>query len=206
MGNGNSLRRISAAEKRAEVVRRRGLGESWSAIASMVGYSDASHAIRAFNQAVSEIPEPDVAAIRSEERIKLEAMDAELARIIAHPQPALTAAGKTVIGPDGDIVLDQSVMVRAIAERRKIGESLRKMCGADRPYVMPRNEARESIDEWLVQIDRDAALAREARAVDAEVVSPRAIDPPAIGQADAGSWEPRTSTSGHLRYNPLADG
>lgn len=155
-GNGQIAKSMQTAALRTEVVRKFGLGFSFGEIArTTAGVYDASHASKLFDQAIVKVYEPTVREARAKEKLRLESMDEELAKIVAEPPPALTAAGKIVYQPgtetferdaDGNLVLDKyskpiitggepivdkSVVVRAIAERRKVGESYRKMIGAD---------------------------------------------------------------------------
>lgn len=100
-----------------------------------------------------EFPELD----RSEESATLEEIDAALSGIIANPQPAFSAAGKIIRDDDGEIVRDQSIQVRALAERRKLSESRRKLKAIDKqPEKMSYADAKAESDAYLAQTEADS--------------------------------------------------
>jgi hypothetical protein len=119
-------------DKRAEVVRLRGQGLSWDQVAERTGYANGSGALKAWRRAIAQKPDLAVSEIRAAERERLEEMDATLAKIISSPPAKTTAIGKTVTDPDtGEIVRDMSVVVASLRERRMVGESYRRLTGAD---------------------------------------------------------------------------
>jgi len=121
-------------DRRAEVVRLRAQGRTWDAIAAEVGYANGSAALKAWRRAIAQKPDLAVTEVRAAEAARLEEMDATLAGIIAAPPARTTAIGKTVTDPDtGATVRDMSVVVAAVRERRMLGESYRRLCGADAP-------------------------------------------------------------------------
>lgn len=158
-GNGQIDKSVTTAELKAEVVKVRSAGHSFAEVARRIpGVYDASHASKLYRQALADVPADGVHEIRAQELTRMESMDTYLAGIIENPPAALTAAGKIVYQPGteryamnddgtifldkrynrpviigGDPVVDQSVVIRAISERRKISESYRKMTGADEP-------------------------------------------------------------------------
>lgn len=119
-------------DKRAEVVRLRGQGLTWDQVAERAGYGTASGALKAWRKAIAQKPDLAVTEVRAAERERLEEMDATLAKIIATPPAKTTAIGKTVADPDtGETIRDMSVVVAALRERRQVGESYRRLTGAD---------------------------------------------------------------------------
>jgi hypothetical protein len=150
MSNGKSLIRINAAEKRQRVVDARAEGHPWAKCAEIAGYSDATSAIRAFDQAMKEKPHRNAEQWRDEHLERLQADYARLTKIIEFPPVKNTATGHTqydvrtcTCDVKGDIkrnhsddctvvpVLDEGKVIAAVTERRHIGESLRKMLGVD---------------------------------------------------------------------------
>jgi hypothetical protein len=139
-------------EKRAEVVRLRAEGRTWDQIASTVGYSNGSAASKAWRTAIQQRPDESVDEIRLQEKTRLEAMDSRLSDIISAPPIKTTSIGRTQWDPrtctcgvradtkrehadDCPVqpVLDENTVIAAIKERRMVGESLRRLTGADAP-------------------------------------------------------------------------
>jgi len=171
-------------EKRAHVVELRGRGLTWDQIAAQTGYSNGSAASKAWRAAIKQHPDQTVDEIRAQERTRLEAMDSRLNDIISSPPIKSTSIGRVMWDPRtctcgvrGDTkrehaedcpvepVLDQSAVVRAIAERRQVGESLRKLTGAD-------TAARGlDLDEKSLRMMAEVAAARHQLAQQAPAVA-----------------------------------
>lgn len=136
--------------KRGEVVRLRAEGLTWDEIARRTGYSGGSGAYKAWVKAIRQAPDESVAEIRRQEKTRLEQMDSVMSGIIANPPIRATSIGRVMWDPrtctcgvKGDTkrdhaddcqvqpVLDAGAVVRASAERRAIGESLRRLVNAD---------------------------------------------------------------------------
>ena len=141
--------------KRAQVVELRARGLTWDQIAAQTGYSDASAASKAWHAAIKQRPDLTVDQVRAQEKTRLEAMDSRLSDIIASPPIKTTSIGRTqwdprtcTCGVRGDTkrehsadcpvqpVLDENTVIQAIKERRMVGESLRKLTGADAPQAV----------------------------------------------------------------------
>jgi len=137
-------------DKRARVVELRAQGKTWQQIADLTGYANASSASKAWHRAIQQHPDQAVDAIRAQEKTRLEQMDSVMSGIIANPPIRATSIGRVMWDPrtctcgvKGDTkrghaddcqvapVLDASAVVRATAERRAIGESLRRPTAAD---------------------------------------------------------------------------
>lgn len=137
-------------DKRAKVVELRSLGWTWDRIAAEAGYSNGSAASKAWRAAIRQRPDQTVDEVRSQERTRLEAMDSRLSDIIARPPIKTTSIGRTQYdvrtctctvkgrtdephepGCQVQPVLDETAVIAAIKERRQIGESLRRLTGAD---------------------------------------------------------------------------
>lgn len=118
-------------DRRAEVVQLRAQGWTWDRIASHTGYSNGSAASKAWRAAIKQRPDLAVTEIRAQERERLEEMDAKLAEIIASPPAQHSAIGKIVVDDEGNVVRNMSIVVQALKERRMVGESYRRLCGAD---------------------------------------------------------------------------
>lgn len=202
-GKGKFAKSVTTAELQDIVVKKVGLGWSFGRIARETpGVYDASHASRLYDNAVQNVYEPAVRSIREQERRRLEVMDDKLDEIINNPPPLTTAAGLKVYKegtieylkkPDGSYELDKrngkpivvkgepvpdsAKIVSAIAERRKVGESYRRMVGADEPPTLrleatqaQRDQAQAALDalERLVleqpDLVRQAVVSAEAHA------------------------------------------
>lgn len=139
-------------DKRAKVVELRARGATWDQIALEVGYSNGSAASKAWRAAIQQRPDQTVDEIRRQEKTRLEQMDSVMSGIISNPPIRATSIGRVMWDPRtctcgvrgdtkrehaGDCqvqpVLDAGAVVRASAERRALGESLRKLVGADAP-------------------------------------------------------------------------
>jgi hypothetical protein len=139
-------------DKRAEVVRLRAEGRTWDQIAAEVGYSNGSAASKAWTAAIKQRPDQTVDEVRRQEKTRLEQMDSVMAGIIANPPLRGTATGAVMLDirscscgsrsdkrrdhtEDCEIVpvVDAAAIIRASSERRALGESLRKLVGADAP-------------------------------------------------------------------------
>jgi hypothetical protein len=119
-------------DRRGEVVRLRAQGLTWDQVAERTGFANGSGALKAWRRAIAQKPDLAVTEVRTQERERLEEMDATLAKIISSPPAKTTAIGKTVTDPDtGETVRDMSVVVAALRERRQVGESYRRLTGAD---------------------------------------------------------------------------
>lgn len=137
-------------DKRAQVVKLRAQGRTWDQIAEQIGYSNGSAASKAWRAAIRQRPDLTVDEIRAQEKTRLEQMDSRLNDIIAAPPIKTTSIGRTQWdprtcgcgvradtkrehAPDCPVkpVLDENTVIAAIKERRMVGESLRKLTGAD---------------------------------------------------------------------------
>jgi hypothetical protein len=137
-------------EKRAEVVRLRAQGKTWDEIARDVGYSNGSAASKAWRAAIQQRPDLTVDEIRRNERERLEHMDSVLAAITANVPVKTTSIGRTQWDPrtcscltrartdrdhDPDCtvepVLDVGQVTAAVRARLALGESYRRLVGAD---------------------------------------------------------------------------
>lgn len=139
-GRGRFTRSLEAARKRDRAVELRAKGWTYSAIAAETGYAHASAALKAVNTALSEIPQASCEELIAQETARLEEMDAKLAEIIASPPVQHSAIGKVVVGLDGEPVRNMTVVIQALKERRMVGESLRRMRGADKAPQPGRDE------------------------------------------------------------------
>lgn len=139
-------------DRRAQVVELRGQGLTWDQIAARTGYSNGSAASKAWRAAIKQHPDQTVDEIRAQERTRLEQMDATLAGIVASPPVKSTAIGRVMWDPRtctcgvrGDTkrehaedchvvpVLDTGQVTAAVRARLAVGESYRKLVGADQP-------------------------------------------------------------------------
>jgi hypothetical protein len=164
-------------DRRADVVRLRAEGKTWDEIAGEVGYSNASAASKAWHAAIQQRPDLTVDAIRRAERERLEAMDAVLSGIVSAAPIKTTSIGRTQWDPrtctcgvggatnrEHDVdcevqpVLDMSVVIQAIKERRMVGESLRRLTGADQPPPAARDPLMERL-EAEIKAEQERRLA-----------------------------------------------
>jgi hypothetical protein len=188
-GHGRFTRSLEAARKRDQAVELRARGWTYAAIAAEVGYAHASAAMKAVNTALSEIPQASCEELIRQETARLEEMDAKLAEIIATPPVQHSAIGKVVVGLDGEPVRNMTIVIQALKERRMVGESLRRMRGADkapqpahgeigRQYQAAMDAARAKRAAELAELDGYRALAAatpqpgDRTVVDAEIVTP----------------------------------
>jgi hypothetical protein len=160
-------------EKRAQVVALRAEGRTWDQIAADVGYSNGSAASKAWRAAIRARPDLSVDEIRRAERERLEQMDSRLSVIISSPPIKTTSIGRTqwdprtcTCGVRGDTkrehaadcpvepVLDANSVIAAIKERRMVGESLRRLTGADEA---PRGII---LDDRALRVMTEVAAAR----------------------------------------------
>ena len=188
-GRGRFTRSLDAARKRDRAVELRAKGWTYAAIAAEIGYAHASAAMKAVNTALSEIPQASCEELIQAETARLEEMDAKLAEIIANPPVQHSAIGKVVLDLNGEPVRNMTVVIQALKERRMVGESLRKMRGADkapqpardeieRQYQAAMDAARTKRAAELAEIDGYRALAAAApREDDRVVVTAEVVDP-----------------------------
>ena len=114
------------------MIRLRAEGRTWQQVADAAGYSTASGALKAWRKAIQQKPDLAVTEIRAAERERLEQMDATLADIIANPPVQHSAIGKVVIDPrTGEPALNPVPVIASLRERRRVGESYRRLVGAD---------------------------------------------------------------------------
>ena len=181
-------------DKRAEVVRLRAEGKTWDQIAAQVGYSNGSAASKAWRAAIKQHPDQSVDEVRRQEKTRLEVMDSRLSEIIGRAPVKTTSIGRTQWDvrtctcevkaatnrdhdPDCQVqpVLDENTVIAAIRERRQLGESLRKLVGADAPagptaildartqiVVGEINQARAARGERPIQLPEPAAVTMPA--------------------------------------------
>jgi hypothetical protein len=185
--------KIRAAEKRAAVVQARSEGHTWAQCAEIAGYSTAEAAIRAFNQACSQLPQSSVEELIRQEEQRLDACDARLSAILVSRPVKVSAMARATMDPRTcscelrytcpacfnakthapgctvEPVYDTVAEVAAIRERRLIGESLRRMRGADKP--LPDEDQSADVAEWLMYVQ---TLDQRAKAATAEVAVLRA--------------------------------
>jgi hypothetical protein len=168
MSTKRSMVRLNAARKRQAVVECRASGGTWAECMVAGDYSSPEAAMRAFNDACARLPQQNVEELIRGEEARLEQCDAQLARIIASPPIKTTSIGRTQWDVrtcvcetkaatsrehDSDCtvqpVLDQGVVIQAVKERRLIGESLRRLRGADkRPEITLDEFQREVVAHW----------------------------------------------------------
>jgi hypothetical protein len=151
-------------DKRAAVVQLRAQGHTWDQIATAVGYANGSGAFKAWKIAIKQHPDLAVDEIRAQEKSRLEQMDSVMAEIVTNPPIRATSIGRVMWDPRsctcsvrGDSkrdhaddcqvqpVLDASAVIRASAERRALGESLRRLTNADLTQSAPIFDARTQI-------------------------------------------------------------
>lgn len=164
-GNGQFAKSVTAARKRDRACELRSKGWTYQRVADECGYANAGSAKRAIDQALAMIPQDSCEELIRQEESRLAACDQWLADLIADPPPQVTAAGKVCIDPTtGEVVRDKSVVVRAISERRHIGESLRKMRGADARVSreIERSLAEQQAIEWIAAFEVQVQAARVA--------------------------------------------
>jgi hypothetical protein len=161
-------------ERRAEVVRLRAEGKTWDEIARLTGFANGSAASKAWRAAIQQRPDLTVDEIRRAERERLEAMDSRLAQIIAQAPVKTTSIGRTQWdvrtctcdvkadtkkehepGCQVQPVLDEHAVIAAIKERRQIGESLRKLTGADAAPALPALTEEQLIQMAKMQLARE---------------------------------------------------
>lgn len=123
-------------ERCAKVVELRARGLTWDAIASEVGYANASSASKAWHKAIAQRPDQAVDKIRAEAATRLEYLYAQSVQQITQPGPRVSAIGKIAVYPDGhpragQIVEDEAIRARALDNARKaIGDYVR-LTGAE---------------------------------------------------------------------------
>jgi hypothetical protein len=194
-GRGRFTRSLEAARKRDRAVELRAKGWTYAAIAAETGYAHASAAMKAVNTALSEIPQASCEELIAAETARLEEIDATLSAIIAQPPVRTTSIGRTqwdvrtctcpVKGrtdrdhdPDCQVqpVLDMGIVVQAAKARVTVGESLRRMRGADKAPQATRGEIERQYAEGMAAATakRQAELAEldELRALAAAIPQP----------------------------------
>ena len=185
-GRGRFTRSPAAARKRDRAVQLRAKGWTFAAVAREVGYKHAAAAQKAVTTALAQIPQQSCEQLIRQEEARLEEMDSKLAEIISSPPIQHSAIGKPVIDPrSGEPVSNMSVVIQAMKERRMVGESLRKMRGADKPAPAPALNPVQ-----LEQVAKIAAI-EQHRAQFAR----RA---PLVLPADYGSLPPEQQARAHL--------
>jgi hypothetical protein len=133
-GRGRYTLSPDAARRRDRAVQLRAQGWTYARIAEETGYASAASALKAINAALAAIPQASCEELIRQEEAKLEEIDSRLAAIAADPPIQHSAIGKPVIDPrSGEPVRNMSVAIAAMKERRMVGESLRRMRGADKP-------------------------------------------------------------------------
>jgi hypothetical protein len=212
-----SIIRLTAAEKRAKVVDARAAGNTWARCAEISGYSSPESAMRAFNTACAMMPQQSLDELIAGETARLESCDQVLADIIVSPPIKTTSIGRTQYdvrtctcdtkasttrdhaeGCTVQPVLDQHAVISAIKERRLVGESLRRMRGADRPQTQTPDDmalAEEATAYLRAVADRNRQLTAQADHLTARLrmYEPLlAIDPPRAdqGTSDQGDEDP----------------
>jgi hypothetical protein len=172
-------------DRRAQVVQLRSEGKTWDEIAQLTGFSNGSAASKAWRAAIQQRPDLTVDEIRRNERERLEQMDSRLSAIIATAPVKTTSIGRTQWdvrtctcdvradtkrehepGCHVQPVLDEHAVIAAIKERRMVGESLRKLTGADAPPAMP-----PGLNEDQVRLMAEVIVARRDRGLAAALPS-----------------------------------
>lgn len=166
------------------------------------------------------MPQQSVDDLVAQETVRLEECDQRLADLIACPPIKTTSIGRTQFdvrtctcpvkartdrdhAPDCQVqpVLDQGVVIAAIRERRLVGESLRRLRGADKP-ALPDPEVDGQVADALRYVrdieadnrrlrDQVASLSEQLRFLSGAVPAELALDgPESVGArpGDAGPW------------------
>jgi hypothetical protein len=193
VANGRSRVKLEAAKKRQRVIEARASGHTWRECAALAGDGSSEAAQRAFNEAISRMPQATVEELIRSEEARLEMCDSVLASVIENPPVKTTSIGRTQWDPGTctcptrartDIphaetcevkpVLDTGSVVSAVKERRLVGESLRRLRGADRtpaeeilPDLTRELEAAKAYVFQIQDLQRENAALR-ARLLEAE--------------------------------------
>jgi hypothetical protein len=118
------------------------------------------------------MPKQTVDELVAEETARLEMCDAELSRIIEHPPLKTTAIGKVVLDPrTGEYVVDKTVIISAIKERRLVGESIRRMRGADKPVTVATPDESAEFAEAMAFVGQITAEITQLRAANAALLA-----------------------------------
>jgi hypothetical protein len=177
-GRGRYTLSPDTARRRDRAVQLRAEGWTYARIAEEVGYASAASALKAINAALAAIPQQSCEELVRSETARLEAIDAVLSEILARPPVKTTSIGRTQWDvrtcscptkartdrdhdPDCQVqpVLAMEVVIAAAKERRQVGESLRRMRGADAQAGSPSvviDLRRNTI--LLAEINADRAL------------------------------------------------
>jgi len=143
--HGKYVRTPETAKRDAQAAQLRAEGWTYDAIAGELGYSDRSTCRQAIHRALREIVEEPAEEVR---RLELERLDGELHRlngIEAAVREVLkrhhvTVSNGQIVHLDGEPLLDDAPVLQAAdrllkieEQRRKNGESRRKLLGLDAP-------------------------------------------------------------------------
>lgn len=156
------------------------------------------------------MPQQSVEELIRQETVRLESCDQKLADIIASPPIKTTSIGRTQFDPrtctcetkastsrdhadDCRVapVLDEHAVIAAIKERRLVGESLRRLRGADRPQAVTPEEIAltEEATAYLVEtVHRNRELSERCAGLEERLQRYEpvlAIEPAARDRLDA---------------------
>ncbi len=151
-------------------------GMSHSAIAAKFGISRArvGQVVNARTPVVFGFTDAHRAQVRHQEAETLKRLAKAAEKVVSSPPPRSSAIGKVVLWPEGheragEIVVDESVRVAAIRERRLISESYRRLTGTDLQHADRTMSRDEATRDMLAAVDaerarRDAQLEQLAAA------------------------------------------
>lgn len=125
---GEFVRTPAQAERDAEAARLRGRSMSYRAIADQLGVTVAA-AHRMVQRALADIVREPAETVIALELAKLDTLEAVALRVLERHH--VVVSNGQVVRLDGDPLVDDAPVLTAVDTLRKLGESRRKLLGAD---------------------------------------------------------------------------
>lgn len=130
--NGRFVRGRDTAERDAEACRLRTRGHSFQQIADTLGFTDRSLARRAVQRALAEVVHEAATEYVQVQLEQLDALTVEALRVL-EGEHLVASAGRLVLGPDGEPLVDGMPKLNAIDRLLRIMERRAKLLGLDAP-------------------------------------------------------------------------
>ncbi len=126
-------RAIEVRERQDRVLHKRRMGLTWQQITDEEGYPNTGTTYHAWEAALNRQPSADAKAVRASEMGRLETLEAELWDL--YRRDAVVVSNGKVMRDEttGTLLVDLGPKLTALLQLRQLGESRRKLVGADAP-------------------------------------------------------------------------
>lgn len=163
--NGRFRRTLEGAQRDAKACEMRSRNHTYQEIADALGYGDRSHAYRAVQKMLAEVPVEAVEELRRLHMARLDYLAVQALAVLEREHLTISQSGKIVTDDEGRQILDDGPTLAALDRLLRIQERQAKLMGLDAPSrheVMTLDSLDARIAELTAQLDSAPATAEAA--------------------------------------------